>query len=358
MRIKLLLIVLALIGAGYFGYSHFFAAKPTAAGGPPQGGIPVEAVQVETGAVQTTLSTVGTLRADESLMLRPEITGRVEAIHFTEGTPVKKGAVLIALDDRIYAAELKQAEAALNLASVSYKRAKTLKEKGAGTVSNFDTMNAALGVAQAQVDLSAAKLEKTKIIAPFDGVVGLRHVSPGDYVNPGQDLASFQNTGVMKADFSLPENAARFVKKDQTINISVDAIPDKTFSGTVFAIDPQIDAANRSITLRARIPNTDGQLQAGFFARVSLIVEEKAAAMLVPESAIIPRGNENYVFAIGADKKIISQKVTLGERKAGKVEILTGLVPESIVVTAGHLKVREGAEVSYQLPAAEKAEAN
>src|SRR5690606_17305378 len=124
--------------------------------------------------------------------------GRIEAIPFAEGTAAKKDELLIQIDDRIQAAEVKQAEAELNLARMNYSRAKMLKEKGAGTVSNFDTMQANLNVSQAALDLSRAQLEKTRITAPFDGIMGLRLVSPGDYVNPGQDLASFQSNNPMK----------------------------------------------------------------------------------------------------------------------------------------------------------------
>jgi membrane fusion protein (multidrug efflux system) len=344
------LLLLTVLGGGYYGYNHFIANSTAApAAGKPQGSVPVEAAKVREGELIVTLDTVGTLNASESLILRPEIAGRIDAIHFAEGSTVAKGDLLISIDDRIYAAELKQAEAALKLAQVNFNRAKLLKEKGAGTVSNYDVSAATLSAAQAQVDLSKAKLDKTKLIAPFDGKVGLRSVSPGDYVNVGQDMVGFQSLSPMKADFALPEKAARFVAKDQTITITVDAFPDRSFTGKVYALDPKIDEQNRSILLRAEVPNEDGVLQAGFFARISLIIDRKQSALFVPESALLPSGNKNAVYVVNAENKITTKDVTVGERKNGEVEIVQGLSAGDIVVTAGHLKVREGADVSYTL---------
>lgn len=352
MRITSLILVLSVVAvAGYAGYSRFYAPKPAATAQKPQGPVPVEAVKATASELIVSLSTVGTLKANESLMLKPEITGRIEAINAAEGAAVRKGDLLVSIDDRVYAAELKQAEAALNLARTNYSRARLLKEKGAGTVSNYDTMGANLSVAQAQVDLTRAALDKTRILAPFDGVMGLRHVSPGDYVNPGQDIATFQSKNPMKAEFTLPENASNVVKTSQQIAIHVDAIPDRTFTGSVYAIDPQINEASRNITLRALIPNDDGSLLPGMFARVSIITAHKDRALMLPESAIIPRGNESFVMRIGEGNKAASAAVTIGERRNGMVEILTGIAEGDIIVTAGHAKLREGSEASYTLAA-------
>ena len=340
---------------GYYGYTQIMATPP-AAGGPgammgggPPGGIPIEAARVIAKPHQKTLNTVGTLRAEESLVLRPEISGRIESIPLQEGSAAKKGDLLIQIDDRTSAASLKQAQAEVQLAQVTYNRAKLLKEKGAGTVSGYDSALAALRVAQAQETVERTQLEKTRIVAPFDGVIGLRHVSPGDYVIPGQELVNFQNTYSMKVDFALPEIAARYLTANQPITISVDALPGKNLTGVVYAIDPQIDQQNRSILLRARVANDEGMLKSGFFARIALSVGENNTALFVPESALMPRGNENFVFVIGADKKVSTQKVTVGDSLNGEVEIVEGLDAAAIVVSAGPLKLRDGADVSYTL---------
>ncbi|MDX2073340.1 MAG: efflux RND transporter periplasmic adaptor subunit [Alphaproteobacteria bacterium] len=350
MRIPSLLVIVGLFAAGVFGYQHFAsAAKEEPAKGAPPSGIPIEAAQVREGKLAVALTTVGTLKANESLMLRPEIDGRIEAIHAAEGAFAKKDTVLVSLDDRILAAELKQAEAALNLARVSYSRAKLLKEKGAGTVSNYDNMAATLNVAQAQVDLAKAKLDKTRITAPFDGVMGLRHISPGDVVSAGQDIATFQSKNPMKIEFTLPENATRIVAVGQKINVQVDALAGRDFVGSIYALDPQIDASSRNITLRALIPNDDNALKPGLFAHISVITANRDKALFVPEPAIVPRGNNNFVLLVNKENKVETVPVTVGEHRNGEVEIVKGLTANDIVVTAGHLKLRDGADVVYTL---------
>ncbi len=353
MRLRSFIILLFILAAA--GFAGFTYLKPTAsapAAGKPQGGLPVEAAKVREDKLVVALSTVGTLKANESLTLKPEIAGRIEAIHFEEGTAVKKGMPLVSLDDRIIAAQLKQAEASLNLARANFSRAKMLKEKGAGTISNFDTMQAGLNVAQAQVELARATLDKTTITAPFDGVMGLRHVSPGDVVSVGQEIAGFQSVNPVKAEFTLPENAIGAVAAGQTIDVQIDALPDRSFVGKIYAIDPQINESSRNIMLRAVIPNEDGTLKPGLFARINIITATKEKALFVPESAIVPRGNDSFVMRVGEDKKITTVQVSIGERKNGTVEIIGGLAVNDTVVTAGHLKLHDGMEVSIAPPPA------
>lgn len=348
MRLKSFLIISAVLVVVYFTYQYFVAGKENeVAGGAPQGGFPVEVMKVRSGEQKAVLSTVGTLKPDESVILRPEMAGRVEKIHAAEGAVVKKGALLISLDDRMIVAGLKQAEAAANLARVSYNRAKLLKEKGVGTVSNFDTMQAALKVAEAQVDLARAQLDKMRIIAPFDGEMGLRNISEGGYVNIGQDIAGFSSNNPMKVDFTLPENVTATVAVGQNIEVVVDAIPGRSFTGKIYAIDSQIDAVSRNIHLRARMANDDHVLKGGLFARVRIITAAKANALFVPEAAIVPRGNDSFVMRVAADKKVATVPVKIGERRNGEVEILEGLSADDLVVTAGHLKIRDGQEVSF-----------
>ena len=202
-------------------------------------------------------------------------------------------------------------------------------------------------MAQAQVDLARAKLDKTKITAPFDGVMGLRQVSPGDVVSASQDLASFQSIHPMKAEFTLPESALAMLSVGQALQVGVDAFPNRRFTGTVYAIDPQVDVQSRNISLRAMVSNEDGALKPGLFARISILVAEKADALFVPETAIVPRGDESFVMRVDEAKKVSTIPVTLGERKDGEVEITKGLAAGDTVITAGHLKVKDGQEVSF-----------
>lgn len=347
-----LLIIVAAIAAAYWAYGRFMGAGGTeqqqAGGGPGGGGfaMPVEAARLAPEPLAVTVSTVGSLRSNESVVLRPEVAGRIEKIMFEEGAPVKKGEVLVQLDDRQARAEVQQAEAQLRLARVSQQRAASLLQAAAVSQSRLDQANADLAVAEANANLARTRLDKTRIYAPFNGVIGLRKISPGDYVTVGQELANFESFDPMKVDFSIPEVYAPLLSKGQPLNISIDALPDASFTGTVYALDPQIDLNGRSVSLRATVPNPDNTLKPGYFARISLEVANKEAAMLVPEAAIIPEGNNAFVLKIGAESKVERVQVQTGVRQQGKVEITSGLNEGDIIITAGQMKAQPGMPVS------------
>lgn len=309
--------------------------------------IHVEAAEAYEDTLRVSVSTVGNLRSDEAVIIRPEVAGRVEKIHFEEGSIAEEGAPLISIDDREYQAELKRAEANLELARLNYNRSKGLAGTGSASRSSLDQATANLRVAEADLDLARTRLDNTKIKAPFHGIVGLRQVSPGSYVTIGQELVNFQNCDPMKVDFSVPETSAGLLKTGQEIEIRVDAIPGKTFRGKVYAIDPQLDVNGRSLALRAAIPNPDFELKSGYFARVELIVEEKAGALMIPEEALLPAGNQYSVYKI-VDGKAVKQQVKTGLYRRGEVEITDGLNAGDIVVTAGQLKIRDGVAVDYE----------
>lgn len=319
------------------------------AGGPkgPQGGfaIPVMLAKVEEKPLDVRLESVGTLIANESVVLRPEITGRITQILFTEGEKVKKGAKLFQLDDRMARAEVKQANATLNLARLNFDRFKKLANTGAATKRRYDEARAELSVAEANLDVARTRLDYTSINAPFDGVVGLRNVSPGELVNMGQALANFLSHDPMKVNFSIPETKATKLTIGQTVDLSVEALPGERFTGEVYALDPQLDVEGRAVSLRAKIPNPNGVLRPGYFARIKLLIAQKPAALVVPESAIVPNGDQKFVYLLQPDNGVMLVPVTLGERLAGEVEITAGLNVGDKVVTSGQIKLRPGVKV-------------
>ena len=193
--------------------------------------------------------------------------------------------------------------------------------------------------------MAKTQVAYTKIIAPFDGVVGLRKISPGDYVNVGQELANFVSYDPMKVDFSIPETQANVLGVGQPIEIVVEAMPGKTFLGEVYALDPQLDVSGRAVSLRARIPNPDYQLKPGYFARVMLTVERRENAMVIPESAVVPQGDAKFAFKVGDDDAVALVPLTLGKRLSGEVEVLEGLQVGDRVVTCGQIKLQHGAKV-------------
>ena len=311
----------------------------------PEKGVPVEAAKVVAAPLSEQVTAVGTLLSDELVTISAEIPGRLKEIHFVEGQPVEKGAQLFILDDSVYRAQLADAEAKLKLAEQTYKRTSQLFSSKYATAQSADEAVSNLAVAKAAVELAGVQLEKTRIVAPFSGIIGLRQVSVGEYITAGRALVNLEAIDPVKADFRVPEKFLPAIKVGQTIRIGVDAFPGDTFEGKVYAIDPRIDVAGRSLLVRAKVPNKDQQLRPGLFARVTVLLKLKEDALTIPEQAIVPQGDSQYVFKID-DGKVTLTKVTLGMRRSGRVEILHGLSADDQVVTAGQLKLRDGSQVS------------
>jgi membrane fusion protein (multidrug efflux system) len=342
----------AAIAGGYW----YFAATPAqqaavgAPGGKPGGfAMPVEAKPVRVGTATQDVAAIGTLRSFESVVIRPEVAGRIAALDVPEGQPVNKGQVLVKLDASVQQAELDQALAALALARANFERADSLLKRGAGTPQAVDQARATLLTDEAAVELARAKFDKMEIRAPFAGVIGLRKVSIGDYVGPGTDIVNLEVIDRLKVDFRVPELLLASLKPGQNIAIQVDAFPGRSFAGVVYAIDPLVDAAGRSILLRATIDNPEGMLRPGLFARVTLTVEARRNAIFVPEASLVPVGDQHFVFRV-VDGKASFTKVKLGARTAGEVVVLEGLNPNDVVVTAGILKIRDGMAVQIVAP--------
>ncbi len=338
----------ALIGLAAIAAIVIVASSPR----PPAGGaqsaprpaVPVEAAQVTVGPLSERVTAVGSLRSNESVVIRPEIAGRVVEIGFKEGQPVEKGNLLLKLDDSIATAELAQDRARHELANRNYKRTEELYSNKVATARARDEARSNLDVAAASVDLAKVKLEKMHITAPFAGIVGLRQVSIGDYVTVGQDLFNLEDIESIKVDFRVAEQFLSAVRTGQTIHIRVDAFPNRSFEGKVYAIDPRVDVEGRSIVIRAILDNKEELLRPGLFARVDLLLDAKPKALTVPEQAIMPRGDDQFVFTI-VDGKAKQTKVRIGIRRDGRVEVVEGLKPDDVVVTAGHLKIFDGSPV-------------
>jgi membrane fusion protein (multidrug efflux system) len=276
--------------------------------------------------------------------VRPEIAGRVVEIGFLEGQPVKQGDLLIRLDDSLNRAEVAETEARLELAKRNFERTEELFSGKIATARARDEARSNLDVGTATLELAKVRLEKTRIVAPFDGIAGLRNVSVGDYVTAGQDLFNLEEIDPIKADFRIAEKFLSALRTGQAIQIAVDAFPGRSFEGEVYAIDPRIDAAGRSIVIRAKVDNDERLLRPGLFARITLIFELKPEALTVPEQAIMPRGDDQFVYRV-IDGKAMQTKVRIGTRRDGRVEIVEGLTGDDVVVTAGHQKIRDGAAV-------------
>ncbi|WP_339082690.1 efflux RND transporter periplasmic adaptor subunit [Pseudomonas sp. TMP9] len=304
----------------------------------------VEVVTPEQLLVRDELVTFGSLTPDESVMIRPEISGRIAQLHFAEGQRVEAGALLVSLDDAITRAELALANANLNLAEKNFQRAQMLFKRGASNAQALDEANAQQQASRASVALSQARLDKTRILAPYAGVLGLRQVSPGDYLSEGQDIVNLEVLDPLKVDFSIPQKAVSQIRLKQSVEVSLDAYPGERFSGEIFAINPRLDEAGRSQAIRAHLSNREGRLSPGQFVRVSVILAERPNALVIPEEAVMPVGEQRLVNLVVAGK-VELREVTLGKRLAGKVEVVEGLQGGETLISAGWQKVRAGSPV-------------
>ena len=345
----------ALAGLGYYAYVANRAPSsppgaPAAAGGKPAGGPPpgamavaVEVARVAAADFADEAAAVGTLKSNESVVLRPESAGRIAAINFRDGAVVDRGIVLVALDAAVQEAELAQARANLALAQNNHRRNQELLEKKFVSQQALDSSAAALKVQEAAVQLAEAKVGKTRVRAPFAGMVGLRNVSVGDYVKEGQDLINIEDIANLRVDFKLPEAYLGRLAKGQAVEISSDALPGERFKAVLDAVDPMVDQGGRAISARARLANAGGKLRPGMFVRVRLQFGERKGALMVPEQAVVP-GGQPAVFKV-VEGKAVATKVRLGVRRAAQVEVTEGLAAGDVVVTAGQLKLRDGAPV-------------
>ena len=357
------IIVLSLIGlaalAGYAWHvnrapapatAQSAAAPATGAGGGSGGGAQAAPIVVETHTVQTRaladdVSAVGSLVSNESVVLRPEVSGRIETIRFRDGETVRRGAVLVELDSAVERAELQQARANLTLAESNFRRTQDLFGRKFVSQSSLDDARAKLEVARAGLALAQARLARMQIRAPFDGVVGIRSVSPGDFVKDGDALINLEDIATLKLDFRLPELYLDRVRPGQALELSSDVLPGEVHSATVEAIDPLVDAQGRAVRLRASLVNPEMRLRPGVFARVRLILAERAEVPVVPEAALVPApGNTQFVYRV-EDGTVQRVNVTTGQRRDAMVEVVDGLAPGAVVVTAGQLKLRDGAAV-------------
>jgi membrane fusion protein (multidrug efflux system) len=304
--------------------------------------LPVEVATIQPRAIPGGLSTVGSLRADETVVVRPEVAGRIERIHFEEGGHVVAGQPLFTLDGSLARAALNEARANLAIAQSAHARASRLNKERLIAGADYDLTVARLAVEQARVASAQASLGKLSLVAPFSGRIGLSSVAVGDFVSAGQDLVTLVRLDPMEIDFSVPESALAQIKVGQPVQATVDAFPGETFSAEVVAIDPVVDAQSRSAHLRARIDNPDGRLRPGQFAQLQIDTGTGSAdALLVPEQALMQDGEERYVWTV-VDGKAKKAVIKTGVRVPGKVQVLEGLKAGDVVITAGQTKPMMG----------------
>ena len=320
----------------------------------PGGGRPpsVEVAKVEVARLTDDTQAVGSLRSRRGVVLKPEVSGRITRLNFSDGQRVKKGQLLVQLDDQLPQAQIQQSLAELSIAQANQKRNQELVAQNFVSQRSLDESNANLQVAQARLALSQASAARLKILAPFDGIAGIRQVNVGDYLKDGADVVNIEDIDAIFVDFRLPERFQAKVTRGQTAIINVDALPGRKYSAKIQAIDPLIDANGRSVGVRGCIDNRQLQLRPGMFARVNAVCGVRQDARVIPEEAIVPQGGKQFVIKVvpgDTPQSFTSQRVEvkLGLRSPGKVEVLDGLALGDTVVVAGQQRVqRDGTAVS------------
>jgi membrane fusion protein, multidrug efflux system len=298
-----------------------------------------------------TIEALGTARANESVTLTAKVSETVRKVGFDSGDVVRAGDVIVDLSSGAQLAGLEEARAAYQEAERQLARGQELAQKQLISASLLDTQRSTRDAAKARMDVVRASLSDRVITAPFDGVLGLRRVSPGSLVTPGTPIATLDDISVIKLDFAVPERYLAVLSKGQDVAAHSETYPDRDFAGKVASVDSRVDPVTRSVTVRAVLPNPERLLRPGMLLSVRLY-QAPRSAIVVPEIAVIQVGTDAFVYRVAQDQTASRVKVGLGARRRGEVEIASGLSPGDTIVTEGAVKLRDGARVASAPPAA------
>jgi len=311
--------------------------------GGPGGPVAVEVASAETVTLTDDVQAVGSLKSSQGVMLRPEVSGRIARLGFADGQRIRRGQLLVQLDDTLQQAQLQQAEAQASIARTNLQRSRELLAQNFVAQSAVDQNAAALQVAEAQVALAQAQLARMRILAPFDGTAGLKLVDVGDYVKDGADIVNIEDLTSLTVQFAVPERYIDRLRAGQPVEVAVDALPGRNFKGRVQAVDSQVDANGRALQVLAQVDNPGALLKPGMFARPRVIFSVREGAVVVPEEALVPLGAKQFVFKVldGPDGQKVSQRLEakIGLRLPGRVEIVEGLKAGDVVATAGQTRL-------------------
>jgi len=289
--------------------------------------------------LQNKIYASGTVMANEEVELRPEASGKILNVYFKEGSHVNKGDLLIKINDADLQAQLKKLRLQSKLAGEQSERQKKLLDISGISQEEYDIAINQLNSLKADEDYTIAQISKTELRAPFSGVIGLKNISEGSYVSPAQSIAWLQQIDPVKIDFSIPEKYAGLVKKGDKINFYTSESND-TASGDVYAIQPRINDATRTLQIRAVSPNKEGRIIPGAFVRIELVLKEIKNAILIPTEAIVPilKGKNVFVYSNG---KARAQKIETGIRTDTRVEVLNGINEGDTIITSGMMQIRD-----------------
>lgn len=306
----------------------------------PAGPVAVRAFVVESSDFSDRLSVTGTVLPNEQVDIQSEVPGKVIAIQFKEGTTVRKGDLLVKINDADLRAQLARATSEKDLAAAKELRQRQLREKDAVSQAEYDVALNELKTSTAEIDLIKAQLAKTEITAPFSGTIGLRYISEGSYISPTTKIATLNSIDPIKIEFSVPEKYFSIVRPGNQIEFSIQGAPGK-YAARVYAVEPKIDQSTRTLQVRALCPNNGGRLFPGAFAEITIPVNNVANAMMVPTEAVVP-GTAGQKIFVARSGKAVAQDVETGIRTGRTVQVTKGLSPGDTIVTSGILLVKQG----------------
>lgn len=320
-------------------------ASPAAAQAPatPAAPLKVATYVVQPSRLAERVSTTGELKANEEIELRSETSGRLVNLYFREGQEVGAGALLVKINDADLQAELRRAQVQRGLAAQREERVRILVNEQTVSQQVYDEAAGELKTVDAEIELLEARIEKTEIRAPFAGRIGLRTMSEGSYVTSAMPIATLQDLDPIKLDFAVPEKYSGQIRAGAPLEFSVAGL-DKKFRGQVYAVEPKIDSATRSVRLRANAPNPDRLLFPGSFAQIELVLSEQADAIMVPTTALVPGLETTTVFVI-EDGKAVSRQIETGQRTASDMQVTRGLTVGDILIVSGLQQIRGGMAV-------------
>lgn len=318
---------------------------PGGAGGFSPPPTPVETAAVERGSVRDLFEAVGSVEANEQIVVVAEIDGSVERLPFREGDAVDRGALLCQLEDSEISAQVERARAVRDQSKASFDRVKAVVEKGAGSPQDLDDAAAALRVAEADLALAEARLAKTRVTAPFAGMVGPRRVSPGAFVRAGEAMTELTQLQQVKVVFSAPERFVARMERGAAVTVRSTAFPDLSFDGRIDVVDPVLDPATRSLQVIARVDNAQMRLRPGMSADIAVVLGERPEALTIPAEAVFAEGGLSFVFVVQADSTVQKTSIQTGTRFRDTVEVTSGLAAGGRVVRAGHQKLYPGARI-------------
>lgn len=338
-----LVVLLLVVAATYFSFFH----EPEVEEQREQQAVPVKVTEATVQPFRDIIEALGTAQANESVVITAQTQEKVTAVHFSDGQTVEAGELLVELDAREELARVQELKFRLAEANRQYQRLQDLRKQNAASAQQVEAQDVVVKEIVAELEVAETQLAQKQITAPFDGRLGIRQISVGSLVSPGEEITTLDDITPIKLDFSVPELFFASLAVGQKVTARSGAYPDRDFTGTIRSIDSRVDPLTRSIMVRAEVPNSEGLLRPGMLLRVQLLRSVDSVLQL-PERAVVPLDTRHFVYVVGDDNIARERQITIGRRKPGSVEVTSGIEPGERVVADGLVRMRDGIAVTIK----------